>query len=319
MIPLCGFVAGLAGAWFMAHHGFKLSLVDYPNERSSHHSPVPKGGGIGILLAFLVAGWMVHAPANLMIPAAALSLVGFLGDKTHISPKIRLVVQFAASLISMSGIGLPWWTVAPAAVFVVGTANFFNFMDGINGIAGITGVVGFGLIGAFACGRAPGDPLGILALALAAACAGFLPFNLPDARVFMGDVGSILLGYVFACMAVRLSTGPADFFCLCAFLSMFYADELSTMCFRLKSGENLLLAHRRHTYQLLANEDGIAHWKISAGYGLIQLGVGACAWKALRYGPYSLVVLLGMGFLFFCGFTFNLRRRLGDKATAYAP
>ncbi|MCX5796590.1 MAG: glycosyltransferase family 4 protein [Elusimicrobia bacterium] len=310
---LFSFAAGLAGAWFMARYGFTLRLADAPNPRSSHSSAVPKGGGIGILLAFLVVSWMAHAPARFMIPAAAIALIGLIGDRTHIDPKVRLAAQFTAALFSLSGAGLNPLSTVLAAIFVVGTANFFNFMDGINGIAGITGIVGFGLLGAFVHQRAPGDPLAGVAFGLAAACAGFLPFNFPRAKVFMGDVGSVLLGYVFGYAAVRSSASPADFACLCAFLFMFYADELTTMLVRLRAGEDLFVAHRRHYYQLLANERGIPHWRVSAGYGLVQLCVGACAWWAMRHGIWHLLGFLSAAFAVFCGFSFGLRRRLPTK------
>jgi len=90
----------------------------------------------------------------------------------------------------------------------------------------------------------------------------------------MGDVGSILLGFVFSGMVVYLSHDVLDFICLSSFLFPFYADELTTMTVRLKDGEHLTKAHRRHLYQLLANECNILHWKISAGYGLFQFLIG---------------------------------------------
>jgi Fuc2NAc and GlcNAc transferase len=117
-------------------------------------------------------------------------------------------------------------------------------MDGINGIAGITGIVAFGLLAYYASFSGLKAPLDILAICILLACAGFLPFNMPRARVFMGDVGSILLGFVFAGMVVYLSKSVMDFICLSAFLFPFYADELTTMIVRLKNGENLTKPRR---------------------------------------------------------------------------
>ncbi len=119
-------------------------------------------------------------------------------------------------------------------VFIVGTANFYNFMDGINGIAGISGAVGFGLL-AFVTYNTQSE-IGLLAACMALTCLGFLPFNLPRARVFMGDVGSILLGSVFAGLVYLSSSTLLDFLCLASFLFLFYADELTTMIVRLCSG-----------------------------------------------------------------------------------
>ena len=129
----------------------------------------------------------------------------------------------------------------------------------------------------------------------------------------MGDVGSILIGYVFAWAVVRLSHSPADFMCLCAFLCTFYADELSTMSVRLREGENLLRPHRRHLYQLLANEKGIAHWRVSSGYALAQLVVGLCAWRAGRQGAGLVLGMLFLAGAAFCAYDFSLRRNLSCR------
>jgi Fuc2NAc and GlcNAc transferase len=95
-------------------------------------------------------------------------------------------------------------------VFIVGTANFYNFMDGINGIAGITGVVAFGLLALFGHLHGAGEGMVLCSLCLGAACLGFLPFNMPRARVFMGDVGSVLLGFLFALLVIFLARDLKD-------------------------------------------------------------------------------------------------------------
>ena len=170
----------------------------------------------------------------------------------------------------------------------MGTANYYNFMDGINGIAGITAVVGFGLLAFYASTSGAEHSFVILSICIALSCLGFLPFNMPKARVFMGDVGSILVGFLFAAMVVMLSKSFLDFVCLAGFLFPFYADELTTLYVRIKdefpSGrmnscgirdgwmDRLMKPHRRHVYQLLANEMGIEHWKVSVGYGGLGLG-----------------------------------------------
>ena len=100
----------------------------------------------------------------------------------------------------------------------------------------------------------------------------------------MGDVGSILLGFVFAGLVVTLSRNYLEMVCFAALLFPFYADELTTMAVRLRDRENLTQSHRRHLYQLLVNEFGIAHWKISAAYGVAQLAVGAGVLIAYPYG-----------------------------------
>ena len=116
----------------------------------------------------------------------------------------------------------------------------------------------------------------------------------------MGDVGSILLGFVFAAIAVLISRSAADFICIAGFLFPFYADELITMSIRLKNGENLLKPHRKHLYQILANELKIDHWKVSIGYGALQAAIGVLMLFARPFGLGALVFLLlmsGFGFI----------------------
>ncbi len=319
ILYIVSFVLGGAGAWSVAKYGSRLGLLDIPNERSSHEIsiPIPKGGGIGILAAFLLASWVLGLPALSWICVGLISLLSLYGDRKEIIPKVRLGIQFLGSvgllfaLFYWEGRGWPVYLLIPFfAVFVVGTANYYNFMDGINGIAGITGIVAFGLIALFGILSGANDSLIILAGCMGFACLGFLPFNMPKARVFMGDVGSILLGFVFAGMVVWLSRSFLDFVCLASFLFPFYADELTTMVVRIKNGENLTRPHRRHLYQLLANERGIAHWKVSVGYGVLQLIIGL---SVLAIRPLGIVAVLFLLGAYFGGFTlvsFRFRKRL---------
>jgi len=133
---------------------------------------------------------------------------------------------------------------------------------------------------------------------------------MPRARVFMGDVGSILIGFLFGGMVVLLSNSFLDFICLASFLFPFYADELTTMVVRIKDRENLLRPHRRHLYQLLANEKGIAHWKVSVGYGLIQLIVGLGVLGVRPFGIPAVIVLLVFCFAAFASVSFLVRKNL---------
>jgi len=115
-------------------------------------------------------------------------------------------------------------------------------------------------------------------------CLGFLPFNLLKARVFMGDVGSIFLGFMFAFFVVRLSTSIGIFLCLIMLLSTFYADGLITMFYRWRKGENLMQAHRSHLYQYACNELQTPHWIVSLSYALTQLIFGFLALLAFSKG-----------------------------------
>ena len=126
----------------------------------------------------------------------------------------------------------------------------------------------------------------------------------------MGDVGSVLLGFVFAALVVMLSRGFLDFVCLAGFLFPFYADELTTMVVRLKDGENLLRPHRRHLYQLLTNEKGISHWKISVWYGLFQLAVGITVLLLRPFGSLMILSVLAAYFGAFVVVSSAIRKNL---------
>ena len=126
----------------------------------------------------------------------------------------------------------------------------------------------------------------------------------------MADVGSILLGFAFASIVVILSRSILDFVCLAGFLFPFYADELTTMAARIKDGENLFKPHRKHLYQLLANEKGIGHWKISIGYGLAQLIVGITILLLRPFGITLILPLLAAYFIAFIIISSVIRKNL---------
>jgi Fuc2NAc and GlcNAc transferase len=281
----------------------RSGYLDLPEERSSHIRPTPKGGGVGIALAFAVAGMVSGLPLWMWLPLLALATVSFVNDLRGISPGPRLAAQFAAGVVTL---GWAWLTgmvawpgllFVPALVFVAAWANCYNFMDGINGMAGISGLVAFACLTAFQVfGDVSRDMLPLTATILGALL-GFLPFNVPRARLFMGDAGSILLGFFFGLCVVLLARTWTEFLVLSSFLFPFYADESVTMAERLWRGESLLVPHRRHLYQFLANERGLAHWKISVGYGLIQFAVASAVVMASRYGVWAVlgVNLAGLG------------------------
>jgi Fuc2NAc and GlcNAc transferase len=185
-------------------------------------------------------------------------------------------------------------------------------MDGINGIAALSGIIGFGLLGLYTLYRPPVDifqtSLSLLSICIALACLGYLPFNMPRAKVFMGDVGSILLGFVFAGLVLTLSRNYLEMVCFTALLFPFYADELTTMVVRLKDHENLTRSHRRHLYQLLVNEFGVAHWKVSAAYGAAQLFIGGGVLFAYRYGVTAVLFFLTLCFIGFTLLTAHIRK-----------
>ena len=314
---LTSLVFGGLGAWLIGRHGARFGFTDEPNERSSHKVPTPKGGGIGILTAFLVAAIVVGIPLLCWLPTVIVAALSFLGDKLEFSVKFRLLSQLAAAAVVLVTTRLLHLSptnqvilLVPMTIFVVGTANIYNFMDGINGIAAITGIVGFGLVGSYNFLSNGETAFTALSICLVMSCLGFLPFNFPNAKVFMGDVGSVLLGFVFAIVVIALSQHLLDFICLVSLLFPFYADELITMMIRIRKGENLLRAHRKHIYQLLANEKSIAHWKISIGYGLLQAAVGLSVLWIKPLGSMSVIFLLAVWFTVFNVFGALVRRSI---------
>jgi Fuc2NAc and GlcNAc transferase len=305
----------------------RWGLLDRPNERSSHTRVTPKGGGLGILLAWMLTSLWLSVPLWFWLPMAVMSMASFVGDRLHLSQVLRLGVQSLCCGVVIAGIlsqrisggpMTPGWFAGilwvGLTLFAVGTANYYNFMDGINGIAGLTGVVAFGFMGIYIRRHVPDvfPAYGVLAWAIAAACIGFLPFNVPRARVFMGDVGSILLGAVFGCLVTLSSRTLLDFVCLCGFLFPFYADEVSTAIVRLQDRQNLLLPHRRHTYQILANQLKIPHWRVSVGYAGLQVTVALGVLVLRPFGIKWVIGMLAALFLLFCGVGIIVRRSEGE-------
>lgn len=313
---LLSFVFGISGAFLISKSGEKLSLIDTPNERSSHQRVTPRGGGIGILMAVVLGGTAFGIHWYFLIPAVIISCMSLIDDRYNLPLRVRVLSQLLCSFVFVLFFlrsGHPVSVVSPFSVllvfytlYIVATANFYNFMDGINGIAAISGIVGFGLL-AFYGYRMGKDTAAIkLSICIALACLGFLPFNIPKASVFMGDVGSILLGFSFGGMVVIFSDSILEFLVLLSFLFPFYADEGLTILERLLKKESLWKAHRQHLYQFLTNERGFTHWKISFSYGIVQLIIGTFVWYASRYYLTTVIVLLVllaiMGTLTFAAF-----------------
>lgn len=308
-----------SGAVAVWKGGHLLGLIDAPNHRSSHARPTPKGGGIGILAAFAYASWALGFSAPFWVGPSLLALLSLYGDKIHLSFKLRLLAQFAVASwflfsvypiaeIRLTGLFLGY--LGLVVLYIVGTANFYNFMDGINGLAGGTGVVGFGLLSWFAWLDKEALPLIVLPLMLSLACLAFLPFNIPKAKVFMGDVSSILLGFIFAGLVMKLADDLPEFLALAGCLFPFYADELSTMAERLKRRESLVKAHRTHLYQVLANEGKREHFSVSALFCIAQFFIGLIAIELLVFGWVVQLVYLGVMFLTWWALARQIKRRL---------
>lgn len=326
LLFIMSFCLGGGGAWFISRTPMRLMLMNMPDKRSSHTVPVPRGGGFGIFLVIILAGLALNVPTHFLFPAIFISFVSFYNDFFQLSIRARLIIQFLAAIVMLFP-SLPYMvphnSLMPAfftvliflfiVLFVVGTANFYNFMDGINGIAGISGAIAFFLIGFFGPVQSVTSffkTLPAFSICVALSCLGFLPFNMPKARVFLGDVGSILLGFLFAGIIIKLSHNVLDFISMASFLFPFYADELTTMWVRFRDGERLSEPHRRHLYQLMANEYRLPHWEVSLIYGA---GQALVAFTVIFIRPWGILYVLSMLAFYFITFaciSFYFRRCL---------
>jgi Fuc2NAc and GlcNAc transferase len=267
-------------------------LLDVPNARSSHVAPTPRGGGLAIavtvLAAVVVFGFLgliqVGLVVALLVGGALVAAIGLLDDHRHVSAGARLAVHFLAAgccalalgFLPPIDFGVATWSpgiagTAIAIIFVVWFLNLFNFMDGIDGIASVE-AISVAAIAAGLIAFSGGDPSIVrLLLVLAAAVAGFLIWNWPPARIFMGDVGSGFLGFALA--AIAWSTMAAHELSPWVWLILvgtFFADATVTLVRRWRRGERLHLAHRSHAYQRLTRRFG-SHQVVTLGVLVINL------------------------------------------------
>lgn len=266
----------LAVTWIILYY---VRLLDHPNERSSHKLATPKCGGVGIVSSFAVGVLVSHlwegggsmavwGSRALLIPLLLIAMVSLIDDIRELSPGLRLLVQGSAAglliwlggLVSLAGtdcteLNLPLWAMIGAAgLWLIGMANAFNFMDGIDGLAAGEGAIAAFFFGVIQFIHGNGF-LGFSAFALTAGCLGFLAFNFPPAKVFMGDVGSVSIGFILASLALlslknnwtleAAATMPL-------LVSNFIFDTVTTFARRLFRGERVWQAHRDHLYQKFA-------------------------------------------------------------------
>jgi UDP-N-acetylmuramyl pentapeptide phosphotransferase/UDP-N-acetylglucosamine-1-phosphate transferase len=262
---------------------FKNHLpLDRPNARSLHEQPVPRVGGVAILAALALAAAAGLAPFGLALGLAfALGAVSFLDDLYRLPTALRLAAHVAAAGLLCWYILSPmsWLELALIALGVAWITNLYNFMDGADGLAGGMAVAGFGAY-ALAAAMMGDAAIALTAGAIVGAAASFLAFNFPPARVFLGDVGSIPLGFLAGALGVigwRNDLWPL-WFPLLAF-APFIGDATITLLRRLLRRERVWQAHREHYYQRMVRM-GLGHRRTALiAYALMLL----CAAAAL-YG-----------------------------------
>lgn len=292
------FSLGLA-ALVSAMLGFFLAkgrlVLDQPNARSMHTTPTPRLGGVGVWLGF-GCGLALHAiqfqQGILLFALALVVLVSLADDIRPLSPLSRLAAQLAAALLALLGAGLipamltiPGWTwhwphalaLLLCLVFLIWTCNCFNFMDGIDGLAATQAICGFAAL-AIMAGDSDAPWLMVAASLSAAAAAGFLPWNWPPARLFLGDGGAVGLGFWQG--ALTLNGAAQGIFPLWAGLlafAPFLLDGTITLLVRTVARHSPLAPHRDHLYQRLARGSwGVRRTLLVHAVFMICCAAGAC-------------------------------------------
>jgi len=297
-----------------------LAVMDQPDARKAHRQPVPKGGGVGIVAAFLVGMGILYRFAEfsrlaggyfvgVILAATAIAVVAFLDDLRDWPFSGKLAAQVGAALFAVgsglvvSDLNLPLfgpvalgWAGVPLTLgWILFATNAMNFIDGLNGLAAGVSVIACAVLAGIAA-QAGGWFAYFAALLLAAGLLGFLPFNFPRARIFMGDVGSQFCGFVLAVLAVvagRFQGLDLSVLLVPLLLSGVLLDVAFTLVRRLLAGDRLTQAHRSHLYQVAhragmpATQVTLVHW----GFALWG-GVCCAVFLAASGAMKPLVVLL---------------------------
>jgi UDP-N-acetylmuramyl pentapeptide phosphotransferase/UDP-N-acetylglucosamine-1-phosphate transferase len=276
----------------MLSHG----VVDVPNHRSSHSVPTPLGGGLacltGVAVALFVARLLSQeVPWVLIGGAVILAAVGFADDHGGLSAIPRLGAQIAVGAVMGYSVGGGWWFLVAVLVVAV-SVNAINFMDGINGITSLN--VGLWGLTALVVGLTHNiGALVVIGSVVAGAALGFLPWNAPVAKLFLGDVGSYLLGGLVSAGILLGVAHGAPIALLVAPLSLYVVDTGTVLMKRLLTGKSLLEAHRDHVYQRLVSHAGMSHIMV-AGFTVVLALVITLAWvprSAILGVPITLVVI----------------------------
>jgi UDP-N-acetylmuramyl pentapeptide phosphotransferase/UDP-N-acetylglucosamine-1-phosphate transferase len=319
-VVLGGAFLSALGCRVLAAFARRRHLLDRPNERSLHKVPVPRLGGVAIVVVSWVPialAWAISSPRDAavgawLIAAILVAGLGLVDDLQPLRASVRFLVQIGASAAFCVVVGVPTHVgvtnaielalpypvaLALCTIWLVGVLNIFNFMDGMDGLAGTQALTaGLAIAGALASR----PELAWIGVSVAAASAGFLSYNAPPAKIFMGDAGSTYLGFTFASMLVLGSDGspPLPIAVAPLALAPFLLDGTFTIFRRLRRGEKVWQAHRSHLYQR-AVQTGLTHRQVLAPYAAWSALAAACAIVAAHGDGAVLlaVVLLMLGAL----------------------
>lgn len=290
--PLISALVAFTLAWLLAlnRHG---KMLDVPNERSLHTRPTPRTGGIA-LMAGILSGWMLMIQSLawwIVLPALGLFVLSLADDMRSLTARTRLIGHFAAAVFVPLGAGVGWLWLLPVLLLIVWMTNLFNFMDGSDGLAGGMALFGFSFYGI--AGLMNGnEAFAMLNFSIGAAALGFLYHNFHPARVFMGDAGSIPLGFLAAALGVwGWQQGFWPFWFPLLVFSPFVADATVTLAKRTLRGEKITQAHRGHYYQRLVRL-GWGHRNTALAEYVLMFLAGVSALWGIAKDAHSQWILL---------------------------
>ncbi len=285
------FVLSIVATGMVRKYALRKSILDIPNERSSHTKVVPRGGGLAIVVVFLCA-LIATAVLDLITPQIAAGLlcsslivavIGFIDDRLNVAVSIRIFAHVCATIILLFSLGgapaisfgwlvvsTPWVLNLLATLYLVWMLNLYNFMDGIDGIAATESIT-VTLSVSVLLHLNGGADFATITLTLAAAALGFLLWNWPPAKIFMGDTGSAYLGFMLAALSVTTEVlGLLDFWVWPILLGIFTVDATVTLLRRLIRGERIFEAHRSHAYQHAAQRLA-SHKRVTLAVAIINI------------------------------------------------
>lgn len=311
---IAAFLAAFLFTGWMRAYALSRGLMDIPNARSSHDAPTPRGGGVAVVAVALVGqvwlGWWGVLPLPgllaLAVGGGAVAAIGWLDDRADVPARWRLLVHLLAGVwVVMWAGGAPalplpgvewawsWFGGAVLVLFIGWLLNLYNFMDGIDGIAGVEAVTVFA-VAAGLLWWTGASGWALVAGLFMAATLGFLVWNWPPAKIFMGDAGSGFLGFALAALAVLTwADGGLTIWAWLILLGAFIVDASITLVRRVLRGERFYEAHRSHAYQHASRYFG-AHLPVTVAVGVINLlwlaplAVAAAVWP--EWGIVLLVV-----------------------------
>ncbi|MCU7835154.1 MAG: glycosyltransferase family 4 protein [gamma proteobacterium symbiont of Taylorina sp.] len=287
IIYFLAFVLSFSLTYYVRQFALKNNIIDTPNERSSHSIPTPRGGGLAIVLSFYFALISFFLTDSIeitifygLLGLSSIAIIGFIDDHNHVPARYRLLIHFSAAAWICYWLGIiPWgdndnWMIVSflwsmTLLYLVWLLNLYNFMDGIDGIATVEAMtVIFSVILLIYSDNNSVNTELMIALFLA--LSGFIIWNWPPAKIFMGDVGSAFLGLLIAAFSlITANNGSLEFSIWLILLAVFITDATYTLLVRLFRGEKVYEAHRSHAYQILSRQYG--HKIVTLGVLMINL------------------------------------------------